>query len=95
MINIQWLPEAFSDLKRLHDFLDSINSKVAKNIVDLIITESESLSKFPEKGRLWEDDPCFRELIVKFGMRGYIIRYRFEKNIIYIVRVWHMLEEKI
>jgi addiction module RelE/StbE family toxin len=94
MIKIQWLPEAFEDLKRLYDFLESINSKVAKKIINLIVAESEVLGEFPEKGRPWSDNLCFRELIVKFGMRGYVVRYRFEKNTIYIVRVWHMLEDR-
>ncbi len=94
MIEIQWLPEAFEDLKRLYNFCKSIDSKAAKKIINLIITEAENLVKFPEKGRPWEDDFHFRELIVKFGRRGYVIRYRFEKNIIYIIRVWHMLEDR-
>ncbi len=95
MSKIQWLPGAFEDLKRLYDFLEPVDSKIAKKIINLIISEAESLVKFPEKGRPWNDDLYFRELIVKFGMRGYIVRYRFEKNTIYIVRVWHMLEDRI
>jgi len=94
MIQIEWLPEAFDDLKRLYDFLKPLDSDVAKKVIQKIISESELLQEFPEKGKPWNDDILFRELIVKFGMRGYIIRYRFKDDTVYIVRIWHMLEHR-
>ena len=36
----------------------------------------------------------FRELSVKYGARGYVIRYRPIDDEVFIVRVWHTLEDR-
>lgn len=43
----------------------------------------------------WEEMDGFRELFVTFGARGYVIRYRIDKDHIVIVRVWHSLEQRM
>lgn len=36
----------------------------------------------------------FRELSVKFGARGYVIRYRYIDDQMFLVRVWHALKDR-
>jgi plasmid stabilization system protein ParE len=60
----------------------------------MLIEAAESLQEFPEKGRPWNLEINFRELSVRFGARGYVIRYRLFEGQIIIVRVWHSLEDR-
>ena len=93
MIKIQWLPDALEDLKRLHSFIEPHSPVAAARAVEAILEAIESLVKFPEKGRPWDTDLEFRELSTKFGSRGYVIRYKYINEEVFIVRVWHSLEE--
>jgi plasmid stabilization system protein ParE len=35
-----------------------------------------------------------RELIVPFGQRGYIIRYRLDEDVVVILKIWYGLEDR-
>ena len=94
MARVRWLPEALDDLKRLHAFIEPHSRNAAKRAVDTLVEAAGGLKEFPEKGRPWELEPDFRELPVRFGVRGYIIRYRSMDNEVIIVRVWHALENR-
>lgn len=94
MAAVRWLPEALDDLKRLHEFLELHSSRAAVRAVDTLIEGAESLAEFPEKGRPWDLALDFRELPVRFGARGYVIRYRIFDGQVIIVRVWHALEDR-
>ena len=94
MLKVRWLPDALDDLKRLHAFIEPHSPGAASRAVDTLIDSAESLSEFPEKGRPWDLEMDFRELPVKYGARGYFIRYRFTSDEVFIVRVWHALEDR-
>ena len=94
MAILKWLPEALDDLKRLHEFIEPHSPNAAINAVNTLIEAVETLPEFPEKGRPWDAELGFRELPVKFGARGYVIRYRLFEDQIIIVRVWHSLEDR-
>ena len=94
MINVRWLPDALEDLKRLHAFIEPLSPYAASRAVDTLIDAAESLAEFPEKGRPWDQEINFRELSVKYGSRGYVIRYRYLNDVVFIVRVWHTLENR-
>jgi plasmid stabilization system protein ParE len=94
MITLKWLPEALDDLKRLHAFIEPHNQEAAVRAVATLVEAAEFLMEFPEKGHPWEPDTNFRELPVRFGAKGYVIRYRFHENQVIIVRVWHALETR-
>jgi len=91
---LKWLPDALKDLKRLHAFIEPHSPQAAISAVNTLIDAANSLAEFPEKGRPWDLEMDFRELPVRFGARGYIIRYRLFEDQIIIVRVWHVLEER-
>lgn len=94
MATVRWLPEALDDLKRLHAFIEPHSPDAAKRAVNTLIDAAEKLAEFPEKGRPWDLEMDFRELSVRFGARGYVIRYRFVDGKAIIVRVWQALENR-
>ncbi len=94
MAHVRWLPDALEDLKRLHAFIEPHSPSAAARAVDKLIQSTESLAEFPEQGRPWEPEPEFRELIIKFGARAYVIRYRLTDDEVFIVRVWHTSEDR-
>ena len=94
MPNLRWLPDALDDLKRLHAFIEPHSPTASTRAVNTLIEAAESLQEFPEKGRPWNLEMNFRELSVRFGARGYVIRYRLFEDQVIIVRVWHSLEDR-
>jgi len=94
MAIVRWLPDALDDLKQLHAFIERHSPTAASRAVDTLIDSAESLAEFPEIGRPWELEMDFRELVVKYGARGYVIRYRLIDEEVFIVRVWHALEDR-
>ena len=94
MAVVRWLPEALDDLKRLHAFIEPNSPKAAKHAVDTLTEAAGTLIEFPEKGRPWDLEMDYRELAVRFGARGYVVRYRVVDDDIIIVRVWHALENR-
>lgn len=94
MAAVRWLPGALDDLGRLHAFIEPHSPKAAKRAIDALIEAAGDLKEFPEKGRPWDLEPDFRELPVRFGARGYVIRYRYIDNEVIVVRVWHAREDR-
>ena len=93
MATVKWLPETLDDLKRLHAFIEPHSPAAARRAADTLIEAADSLAEFPEKGRPWDLEMDFRELSVRFGARGYVIRYRYVDDVVVIVRAWHALED--
>ena len=91
---LRWLPEALQDLKGLLEFIEPHSTQAAARAIESLLASAEGLLEFPEMGRPWGGEPDFRELPVKFGARGYVIRYRLLDDEILIVRVWHALEQR-
>lgn len=94
MAAVRWLPEALDDLRRLHAFIAPHSRNAARRAVDTLVEAAGGLKEFPEKGRPWDLEPDFRVLPVRFGARGYVIRYRYIDNEVVIVRVWHAREDR-
>jgi len=94
MAKIRWLPAAKDDLQRLYDFIAPHSKNAAANAVMTLVEAAEGLANYPEKGRPWEPDMDFRELYVRFGARGYILRYRLFDGDVVVVRVWHGREDR-
>ena len=94
MAIVKWLPDALEYLKRLHEFIEQHSPVAASRAIDALIESAESLTEFPEIGRPWELELDFRELFVKYGARGYVTRYRLIEDKVFIVRVWHSLEDR-
>jgi plasmid stabilization system protein ParE len=83
--------EATSDIERVREFLHIKNPDAA---VRAIWAALERVEHFPNIGKTIGD--CrIRQVIVRFGRRGYIVRYRIQANdVIFVTRIWHGREER-
>lgn len=87
--------DAVEDLERLRAFLDHANPKAAKRASALIWTAIEKLQEFPALG-MPTDDPEIRQIVIRFGASGYIVRYVVlpETADILVTRIWHGREAR-
>ena len=93
---IRFTAAAVSDLERLKNFLSDRNSKAAERALTQIWLAIEQLDKFPRLGMV-TDDPDIRQVLVRFGSSGYLIRYAptAVTGDIIITRVWHGREKRV
>jgi toxin ParE1/3/4 len=88
-------PDAVEDVERLRSFLDQHSPDAAQRALALIWTAIDRLQEFPELG-MRTGDADIRQIVVRFGASGYIVRYAIlpaEENIL-ITRIWHGREAR-
>ncbi|MDO9222895.1 MAG: type II toxin-antitoxin system RelE/ParE family toxin [Caulobacter sp.] len=86
-------PEAEWDLARLRDFLAEKAPSAAVRAATVIADAVRSLRRLSERGvRLPEDD--LRELYVPFGSHGYVVQYVAQPDEVFVLRIFHSLEER-
>lgn len=95
MSTVIWLPEAVEDLDRLFLFLKNKSLPAAKKAAQLIRSGADLLKGQPQIGRLMEDDSNNRELFLPFGSNAYVLRYKWDGEMIVIIRVWHGREIRV
>ena len=96
LTRIEWGDEAVEDLERLHAFLDPKNPDAARRAAQTIIKATELLADNPQIGTVVEDmieDGQYRDLPIPFGSYGYVLRFRYERDTIYILHIKHGKEE--
>jgi toxin ParE1/3/4 len=93
---IVFSPDALADVERLRTFLDRANPGAARRAVAVILNAIERLQEFPELG-MPTGDADIRQIVVRFGSSGYIVRYTVMKATtdIFITRIWHGREARI
>jgi len=87
--------DAVADIERLRSFLDQKNPGTAQRAMALILAAIERLQDFPNRG-LSTGDTDIRQVVLRFGSSGYIVRYAVlpdTKDII-ITRIWHGREDR-
>ena len=92
---ILFSPDAVEDVERLRSFLDQRNPDAARRALASIWAAIDRLPEFPELGMSTED-VGIRQIVVRFGASGYIVRYAVlpeEENIL-ITRIWHGREAR-
>lgn len=90
---VEWLEPAIIGLERIYLFLAEKNEDAARAAIKAIRDKTILLENYPNAGRPADDlEPEQRELLVPFGVSGYVILYRIEKNIVYILAVRHQRE---
>ena len=95
MAELKWLPEAVSDLRRLHSFLQEHDQQAANKASGRILEGTRLLKATPRIGRPMADVPNGRELFMSFGAGAYVIRYTLESDdIVTIIRIWHSRENR-
>ncbi len=87
-----WLNDAIRDLVRLRDFIAKDNDAAANKAAQAIKNAAQQLIETPLIGKPVNDLPSFRDLLLRFGAAGYIVRYRIEEEVIYIVHIRHYRE---
>jgi plasmid stabilization system protein ParE len=86
--------DAVDDVERLRSFLDRNNPDAARRALVSIWSAIERLRELPELG-MPTDDSDIRQIVVRFGASGYIVRYAAlpDGNIL-ITRIWHGREAR-
>lgn len=87
--------EAVSDVARLRSFLQARNPDAARRALAGIWAVLERVERFPALGRATEDADI-RQIVVKFGAAGYVVRYRMlpDTGDLFVTRIWHGREQR-
>src|SRR3954447_325719 len=85
---IRLSPDAALDIERLRTFLDQKKPDAAQRALATVWTAIQRLQEFPALG-IQTKDADVRQIVIRFGASGYIVRYVAEGNDILITRIWH------
>ena len=88
-------PDAVEDIERLRLFLDQHGPGAAQRALASIWRAIERLEELPHLG-MQTGDAELRQIVVRFGASGYIVRYAVvaETQDILITRIWHGREAR-
>jgi plasmid stabilization system protein ParE len=93
MSRLIWSPPALLDVQRLYQFLALKNIDAAKRAVKEIRSGVKVIALQPGVGRPSEDmAPEYREWMINFGDSGYIVLYRYERDVATVLAVRHQKE---
>lgn len=92
---IRFTKAAREDLKRLYGFLVDQDVYAAEHALEAINKAIDLLKNFPFTCRKAKtDSPFLRELIITFGLNGYVALFEIEENnIVTILAVRHQRED--
>ena len=87
MVEVRWTLQAARDLESIADFISKDSLHYARLFVLNIFEAIDHLQEFPQSGRIVPEtnNPKIRELI----LGSYRLVYRFKKNIIEILMIYH------
>ncbi|MEH0195926.1 type II toxin-antitoxin system RelE/ParE family toxin [Caulobacter sp. CCNWLY153] len=91
-MRLVWTGKAASDLARLHAFLAEVNPRAAARTARELVAAPNRLLDTPRLGeRLEEFTPReVRRLVVG----GYELRYELIESTVFVLRLWHTLEDR-
>ena len=96
MPRVIYTQRALEDLVRLREFLQEKSPEAADKAKATLLQSLASLALFPESHQPVPDMPFHRELVIKFGARGYVARYRYERGGgVVVLLVQHQREDLI
>ena len=78
---------AEADIAHLIDWFAERSPPAAHNAVERIFGSIRGLAEFPESGPRVSRN--IRELVVRFGRDGYVVRYRVDGDQVLVTRVFH------
>jgi plasmid stabilization system protein ParE len=81
------------DFARLAEFLTVKSAPTATRATEAISSAVRSLEEFAERGHPMMP-PGWRELSVRFGRYGYVIRYRIDGDVVFVTRIFHVRERR-
>jgi plasmid stabilization system protein ParE len=89
---ITYSQRADADLARLEEFIAAESRRNAARAISRILRGLQNLERFPEIGR--DIGEGYRELVLRYGKSGYVIRYRVTDDAVLITRIWHGKEDR-
>jgi len=85
--------QAVADLDRLRAFIAEHDPDAASRVTQALITRVDMLREFPQIGVELERNTAPAEIRdMVFGK--YVVRYSIHETAVFILRVWHHLEER-
>jgi plasmid stabilization system protein ParE len=92
MRRVELRPAARRDLIRFERSLQRRSPRAALRMFDLVTGRILSLGAQPFKGV--EAAHGLRELYIRFGKSGFVVRYKVTPDAIQVTRIWHSLENR-
>lgn len=93
MAELSWLPEALSDIGRLHAFLAEKSPDAARRLAAALLEGAEQVRTHPQMGR--PHGSAYREWLVRFSTAHYVLRYCVvQDDHVVVIRVWHQRERR-
>jgi plasmid stabilization system protein ParE len=92
-VRIKLSAAAQGDLSRLPAFLSPKSAKAGAKARERLVSAIESLHEFPGRGRP-SGRSGLREVFVRFGRDGYVIRYHSSDAEVFITRIFHTRERR-
>ncbi len=90
---VKWTESAYRDLMRLHEFLASVNPRVAGRVVRQLVNEAKLLHEHIFIGSVLS---AFAPREVRSLIIGdYELRYEVTETVLYVLRIWHTKEDRI
>ena len=83
---------ARADFDRLHAFLARKSPRSAKRAAQRIIEGIDLIALFPLSGVVVSGN--IRNVFIRFGRSGYVVRYKVEADTVLITRIWHGKEDR-
>ena len=93
-MRISYSAESIDDLRRLREFIEIKNPTAAQKTATSILKGIRQLKSFPYLGVEVPQAPnpeMIRDLIIG----NYIVRYLVNDEKIYVLRVWHHMENRL
>jgi len=90
--SVELTRQARADLARLDVWLTVRDPQAAAQVADLLEAAIDSLADYPLRGRPISE--TVRELTLRFGQAGYVLRYDVLGQRVFITRIWHSLERR-
>jgi plasmid stabilization system protein ParE len=91
--SVRLVGSARDDVARLVAFLAERNPRAASEAAMAISHALLSLNEFAERGHPARREG-FRELVVRYGRDGYVIRYRVLDQSVIVLRVYHGKQDR-
>jgi toxin ParE1/3/4 len=94
-LKVVWTDNGLDGVKRIYDFLSEKNPGAARKAAGLIRGRVSLLQKHPNMGRPAMDlEPEHRELLIPFGIGGYVVLYHLDmaRSLIVVLAVRHQKE---
>jgi len=91
--SIKLSAEARRDLARLPEFLSPKSAKAGEKARERLVSAIRSLHQFPGRGRP-SGRIGLREVFIRFGRDGYVIRYHWSEAEVLVTRIFHVRERR-